>query len=594
MLDYRAPLEDMKFVLRELNDVPGLGEGDEGADVDADLEDAILEEAGKFCAEVIAPTREAGDEIGCVLDDGVVTTPPGFKAAWCALVDGGWTTLACSTEHGGQGLPTRLSLLVDEMVCSTNLAFGMFPGLTLGAYHAIDAHATTTLRDTFLPAMASGEWSGTMCLTESQCGTDLGLVRTKAVPRDDGSWRISGTKIFISAGEQDLTSNIIHLVLARIPGAPEGIGGISLFIVPKFTDDGNGAWIVRNGVRCERLEEKMGIHGSPTCELGFDEATGWLVGEENAGMSNMFTMMNAARLGVANQGIGIAEAAYQGAVTYARERLQGRALPGAEYPDLPADPIIVHPDVRRMLLTMRAYTQGARAMGAWLAAELDVSRQHPDAARRQSADDFVALMTPIAKALFTDIGSEVSNLGVQVFGGHGYIRDHGMEQLARDARITQIYEGTNGIQALDLVGRKLPAHTGRYLRGFFHPVRAFLEANAGNADLAEFVGPLSKAFERLQRATGQIAERGLNDPNEAAAASSDYLRLFGLTALGYMWARAAKVSLEREDDDPVEFYADKVATARFYMQRLLPQTSACFAAIMAGGASINDFREAAF
>ena len=589
-MQYEAPVADFEFILRELHQ-PDVGPS---AEIDADLERAVLEEAGKFCAEVLLPVRQSGDEHGCKWDDGHVTTAPGFKDAWDAFVESGWTTLACEPEHGGQGLPTRVAMLVDEMVCSTNIAFGMFPGLTLGAYHAINAHADESLKETYLPKMTTGEWSGTMCLTEPQCGTDLGLVRTRAVPQDDGSYRVTGTKIFISAGEHDLTDNIIHLVLARTPDAPEGIAGISLFIVPKFVPGANASWDERNGVRCQRLEKKMGIHGSPTCEIEFDGATGWLVGGLNRGMRNMFTMMNSARLGVANQGIGLAEAAYQGAVAYAKERLQGRSLRGPEHPDKPADPIIVHPDVRRMLLTMRAYTEGARALGAWIATELDTSRTHPDPDRRQAADDMVALMTPVAKAFFTDIGFEAANLGVQVYGGHGYISDHGMEQIARDARIAQIYEGTNGIQALDLVGRKLPAHTGRYLRGFFHPVREFLESNAADETMQPFIGPLSKSFERLQRATGHIAQRGLNDPTEAAAAATDYLRLFGLTAMGYMWARTVKIAYSHNDDDSSGFYADKIATARFYFDRLLPQGSGLFAAIMAGGASITEFREAAF
>jgi alkylation response protein AidB-like acyl-CoA dehydrogenase len=594
MIPYEAPVADMQFVLRELIQFDDTKLLPDFEGLDGDLENAILEEAGKLCSEVLAPVRQAGDEHGCTWDDGVVTTSPGFSEAWQAFVEGGWTTLSCRAEHGGQGLPTRISMLVDEMVCSTNLAFGMFPGLTLGAYHAIDSHASDELRSTYLPRMASGEWAGTMCLTEPQCGTDLGLVRTRAKPAADGSYEMTGTKIFISAGEHDLTDNIIHLVLARTPDAPAGIRGISLFVVPKFAQADDGAWTAGNGVRCNRIEHKMGINGSPTCEIEFDGAKGWLVGVENSGMRNMFTMMNAARLGVANQGVGLAEAAYQGAVGYARERLQGRSLRGAEHPDKPADPIIVHPDVRRMLLTMRAYTEGSRALGAWIATELDVSRRHEDAQTRQDADDFVALMTPIAKALFTDIGFECANLGVQVFGGHGYVRDNGMEQIARDARIAQIYEGTNGIQALDLVGRKLPSHTGRLLRGFFHPVRDFLETEGSDPEMAPFVAPVAKAFERLQRATGEIAQSGLNDPNEAAAAATDYLRLFGLTALGYMWARSVRVSLDNQANDESGFYANKVATARFFVDRLLPQTSGLFAAIMAGGGSITEFREASF
>lgn len=594
MPQYVAPLEDMRFALNELLDTSDLADIDALKEIDGELEDAILSEAGKFCAEVLAPLNHPGDTHGCNWDDGHVTTPPGFKEAYDGFVEGGWTTLAAAPEYGGQGLPTRLNLLVDEMICSTNLAFGMTPGLTLGAYHAIAAHADQTLKDKFLPNMAAGRWSGTMCLTEPHCGTDLGLLRTKAEPQKDGSYRVTGTKIFISAGEHDLTENIIHLVLAKLPDAPPGVRGISLFLVPKFRVDEDGNVGERNGVQCGAIEKKMGIHASPTCVMNFDDAQGFLVGVAHEGMRQMFTMMNAARLGVGNQGIGLAEAAYQGAVQYARERLQGRALKGPAHPDKPADPIIVHPDVRRMLLTMRAWAQGCRALATWISTELDISTKHPDPQRRQSADDFVQLMTPVVKAFCTDVGFESANLGVQVMGGHGYVSDHGMEQLVRDARIAQIYEGTNGIQALDLVGRKLGAHTGRYLRGFFHPVQAFIDEHMEHEEVADVITPLAKSFGRLQRASAHIAESGINDPDEAAAAATDYLRLFGLTAVGYMWARSAVVAASRLDNDPTGFYAEKIATARFYMQRVLPQSSAAFAALMAGGATITEFPEEAF
>ncbi|MEM7405257.1 MAG: acyl-CoA dehydrogenase C-terminal domain-containing protein [Pseudomonadota bacterium] len=593
MSHYAAPIDDMKFALRELVDTNALAEIDRFAEIDTELEDAILEEAGKFCAEVLAPLNGPGDAHGCTWNDGVVTTPPGFKEAYAGLVEGGWTTLSAAPEHGGQGLPARVSLLVDEMMIATNMAFSMTPGLTLGAYHAIAAHASDELKARYLPKMVSGEWSGTMCLTEPHCGTDLGLLRTRAEPQADSSYKLTGTKIFISAGEHDLTDNIIHLVLARLPDSPKGVHGISLFVVPKFALDSDGNPSGRNGVVCGAIEEKMGIHGSPTCVINFDEATGYLVGTENHGMRQMFTMMNAARLGVGNQGIGLTEAAYQKAVAYARERLQGRALKGAAHPDKSADPIIVHPDVRRMLLTMRASVEGGRGLAMWIATELDISHHHPDPERRREADDFVQLMTPIVKAYCTDLGLDCANLGIQIMGGHGYVRDHGMEQLSRDARITQIYEGTNGIQALDLVGRKLGAHTGRYLRGFFHPVEAFLSEHADNEALDGIVQPVAKSFGRLQRATAYLAESGLNDPDEAAAAATDYLKLFGLTAFGYVWARAALVASRRQED-PTGFYADKLATARFFAARILPGSSAAFGALMAGAGSIMDFREEAF
>jgi len=439
-----------------------------------------------------------------------------------------------------------------------------------------------------------------MCLTEPQCGTDLGLIRTKAVPNGatgpDGepAYKITGTKIFISAGEHDLTENILHLVLAKLPDAPPGAKGISLFLVPKFALKADGGLGARNGVACGAIEHKMGIKASSTCVMNFDAAEGYLIGAAHGGMRAMFTMMNTARLAVGMQGLGLAETAYQSAVAYARERTQGRALKGAKHPDKAADPIIVHPDVRKMLLSMRATIEGSRALAAWVAVAVDVAERHPDPARRQEADDLVALMTPIIKAYFTDTGYAATNLGMQVFGGHGYIREHGMEQLARDARIAQLYEGTNGIQALDLVGRKLPQNMGRLLRRFFHPVLAFIEDNQGEADLAEFILPLAKAFGRLQQATAWIAQQGLKDPDEAGAAASDYLRLFALTALAYMWARAAKVVIAMDKDQRRDFHEAKLATARFYMTRILPETSGLFAAINAGAAPIMEPQEAWF
>lgn len=595
MPGYEAPVRDMRFLFQELGDAAVLEDCSAFEVLTPDLVEAIFDEAGKFAAEVLQPLNAPGDEEGCHFDDGQVRTPEGFKAAYSGFVDGGWGTLTCHPDHGGQGLPGTLALLVEEMFSSANMAFAMYPGLTHGAYRALATHGAEALKAQFLPRLATGEWSGTMCLTEPQCGTDLGLVRTKAEPQDDGTFRLTGSKIFISAGEHDLSDNIIHLVLARMPDSPSGIRGISLFLVPKWHVDGEGNLGAENGVRCAAIEHKMGICASATCAINFDGAEGYLVGDRDRGMAAMFTMMNAARLGVGVQGLALAEAAYQGAVTYARERLQGRALKGATYPDKPADPIIVHPDVRRMLLTMRALTEGARALAVWVSAEHDVSLHHEDAARRQQADDLVQLLTPVVKAFFTDMGFEVSNIGVQVFGGHGYIRDHGMEQLVRDARITQIYEGTNGIQALDMVGRKLGAHMGRYLRAFFHPVSEFIEAETGDAEMEEFVVPLAKGFGRLQRVTARIAEEGLNDPDEAAGAASDYLKLFGYVALAYMWARMAKHAMNVQDPADPEFYDAKLRTARFYMQRLLPLSSAHFQAAMTSAAdTLMAFREADF
>ena len=587
MANYKAPLRDMRFVLYELHSgdklshLPGL------EDMTPDLIDPVLEEAAKVCEEVLHPLNRSGDEEGCTWENGTVRTPKGFKEAYKLFCDAGWTGLACDPDFGGQGMPQMINTLVSEMICATNLSFGMYPGLSHGCYTALHAHGSDELKQAYLPKLVDGSWAGTMCLTEPHCGTDLGLCRTKAVPQADGSYKITGTKIFISAGEHDMTDNIIHLVLARLPDAPKGIKGLSLFLVPKFMPDGT-----RNPAACGSIEHKMGIKASATCVMNFDDATGWLVGEPGKGMRAMFTMMNEERLAVGIQGLGLAEASYQGAVAYARDRLQGRSLSGIKAPDKAADPIIHHPDVRRMLLTIRATTEGSRALGAWVAHQLDVAEHGVEESERQNAHDFVALMTPIVKALFTDLAFEATNHGVQVFGGHGYIREHGMEQLVRDCRIAQIYEGANGIQALDLVGRKMPAHAGRYLRQFFHPVGDFIAQYAEDDDLAPFVQPLAKAFVRLQQATGQIARLGLGKPEEAGAAASDYLRLFGLTALAYMWARMAQIALPKAEEDA--FYKAKLGTARFFMERMLPQTSGLFSSLMAGGGSLMDFAEEAF
>ncbi|WP_395697352.1 acyl-CoA dehydrogenase C-terminal domain-containing protein [Methylocella sp.] len=595
MADYKAPLRDMRFVLFELFDGEGLARLPGYEEFTRDLIDPILEEGARFCEEVLHPLNRSGDEEGCRLENGVVRTPAGFPEAYRLFREGGWPSLAGDPEYGGQGLPHLVDVFITEMICSANLSFGLYPGLTHGACVALTAYGSQELKEAYLPKMVEGSWSGTMCLTEPHCGTDLGLLRTKAEPQPDGSYRLTGSKMFISAGEHDLTENIVHLVLARLPDAPKGVKGISLFLVPKFLPREDGAPGARNGVACGALEHKMGIKASATCVMNFDGATGWLVGEPHKGLRAMFSMMNMERVAVGLQGLGVAEASYQGASAYARERLQGRSLKGAKYPAKPADPIVVHPDVRRMLLTQRAYAEGGRALAAWTAQALDAARRDPDPARRREAEDFVALMTPIVKALLTDLGFEAANLGMQVLGGHGYIREHGMEQYARDARIAQIYEGANGIQALDLVGRKLPADFGRLLRSFFHPVSDYVEARKGDKALREFVEPLAKAFTRLQQATAQIARAGLRDPDEAGAAATDYLRLFGLVALAYLWARMAEVSLAKiAAGDEDRFYAGKIAVARFFMQRLLPQTGALHAAIMAGAGALMALEDADF
>ncbi|UCH73110.1 MAG: acyl-CoA dehydrogenase C-terminal domain-containing protein [Rhodospirillales bacterium] len=582
MTVYTAPIDDMRFVLNELLHAETLTELPGYEEATPDLVDAVLSEAGKLCEEVLLPLNRTGDEEGCTYENGVVRLPSGFKEAYEAFVQSGWGSLAADPEFGGQGLPATLGAMVKEMACSSNISLAILPGLTEGAYHLLERWGSDEQKAKWLPKMVEGTWSGTMCLTEPHSGTDLGLIRTRAEPADDGSYRISGTKIFISCGEQDATENIVHLVLAKLPDAPAGIRGISLFLVPKFLVKEDGAMGPRNGVACGSIEHKMGIKASPTCVMNFEDAEGYLVGPPHKGMRVMFTMMNDARLAVGMQGLGLAETAYQSAADYAKERLQGRSLSGAMAPDKPADPIIVHPDVRRMLLTMRAYTEGGRALAAWTALNLDIAAKHPDDARREEADDLVSLLTPIVKAFLTDIGSECANLGVQVFGGHGYIREWGMEQLVRDARIAQLYEGANGIQALDLVGRKMGQHTGRLLRRFFHPGMDFIEAEMEKSEMQDFVLPFAKAFGRLQQATAWIAQQGLRDPEEAGAAATDYLRLFGLTALAYLWARMAAVALEKAGDDETGFYRAKLATARFYMTRILPQTSSLFAAIMAG------------
>ncbi|MFH1806701.1 MAG: acyl-CoA dehydrogenase C-terminal domain-containing protein [Pseudomonadota bacterium] len=594
MAHYKAPLRDMRFVLTELFDYNDINQLPGCEDFTPDVVDAVLEESAKICEEVLFPLNRTGDEEGCHWEDGVVTTPKGFKEAYQTFAEGGWTGIACDPAYGGQGAPKTLNALVEEMICSTNLSFGMYPGLSYGAYAALHSHASDDIKTRYLPKMVAGTWAGTMCLTEPHCGTDLGIIRTKAEPRNDGSYAITGTKIFISAGEHDLTENIIHLVLAKLPDAPKGTKGISLFIVPKFMVGDDGSLGDRNKVKCGSIEHKMGIKASSTCVMNFDGATGWLVGDPHQGMPAMFTMMNQERLSVGIQGLGLGEASRQGAASYARDRLQGRALTGPKSPEKEADSLLVHPDVRRMLLTQRACNEGSRAMGIWVARALDTMKHHPDPVQREEADEFVQLMTPIVKALFTDWGFETTNLGVQVLGGHGYIREWGMEQYVRDARIAQIYEGTNGIQALDLVGRKLPAKAGRYLRRFFHPVQNYIEAHVSDEELGDFVQPLAKAFMRLQQATGEIAQRGVKNPDEAGAAATDYLRLFGLVAVAYMWAQMAEIALGKVDNDPEGFYRAKLVTAKFYMERILPQTGALFSAIMSGSATMMAMDEDAF
>ena len=598
-MTYRAPLRDLRFVYYELFDGAALAALPGFEDATPDTVEAVLEEMGKIATEVMQPLNAVGDEEGCRLENGSVRTPTGFRDAWNLLREGGWMGVTARPEYGGQGMPYSVGVAASELMIAANLSLSMYVFLTHGAYDALDHHASDELKKMFLPKLVDGSWAGTMCLTEPQSGTDLGLVRTRAVDAGDGAYKVTGSKIFISAGDQDITENILHLVLARTPDAPPGIKGISMFLVPKLKLEGER--LVPNGVTCPSIEHKLGIKGSATCVINFDNSIGYLVGEPNKGMRAMFTMMNAARLHVGVQGLAISEAAYQAAAAFARERLQGRALTGAKFPEQEADPILVHPDVRRMLLSIRAFNEGARALTAWIGMTIDYAESSPDPAEREAADDLAGLLTPIVKAFQTDLGFEMANVALQVHGGYGYVREYGVEQLVRDARITQIYEGTNGIQALDLVGRKLPAHTGRALRRFFHPVEAFLAAEAGNAALAEFTAPLAKAFERLQRATLWLATESLKNPEQAGAAATDYLHLFGWTALAYLWARMAKVALDKSaagdgklSRDEAAFYDAKVRTARFFFERLLPRSGAHFATLMSGSRTMMEFPDTAF
>ena len=600
MPTYKAPIDDIKFVLHEVLDIEKLATLPGYEEATADLIDHVLEEGAKFCENEVVPLNQVGDTVGCKYENGVVRTPPGFKEAYQHFAEQGWIGLAADPKYGGQGMPKLVNFVLEEVLCSANMAFSTYPGLSHGAYNAIEYWGSDELKDLYLPKLVDGTWSGTMCLTEPHCGTDLGLIRTKAVPNDDDSYKITGTKIFITAGEHDMTDNILHLVLARLPDAPEGIKGISLFLVPKFLPKQEGGdWVagMRNGIACGSIEHKMGLHGSATCVMNLDEATGWLVGDPHKGMRAMFTMMNAARLGVALQGLSAGEASYQNALAYAKERIQGRSLTGTKHPDKAADPIIVHPDVRKNLLTMKAFAEGARAMSYWVGMEIDRGIKDPDPDARQEADDLVALMTPILKAYQTDMGFDCANIGMQILGGHGYIHEWGMEQFARDARIAMIYEGANGIQALDLVGRKLPQNMGRLLRRFFHPVDAFIKAHAKDPDLAEFIGPLTKSFAKLQQVTAWIAQKGLKNPDEAGAASTDYLRIFALVGLAYMWARmvkAARAKLGNGANGNAAFYDSKVKTAQFFYARQLPQVNALATQAMSGAASLMALEEAAF
>ncbi|MEO1038821.1 MAG: acyl-CoA dehydrogenase C-terminal domain-containing protein [Pseudomonadota bacterium] len=587
MPTYTAPLRDHRFVLNDLLNVHQHGNLPGFADATPDIVDAILEEGAKLCENVLHPLNKVGDEEGCTLKDGEVTPPTGFKDAYKQMTEGGWTALSADPKYGGQGLPHYLNFAFNEMVTSSNMAFGMYPGLTGGASHALMTGGSDEQKELYLPKMVSGEWSGTMNLTEPHCGTDLGMLRTKAVPNGDGSYAITGQKIWISAGEHNMSENIIHLVLARTEGAPEGVKGISLFVVPKFLPDENGAPGERNALQCGGLEEKMGIHGNATCVMNYDGAKGWLVGEENKGLRIMFVMMNEARLGVGLQGLGLAETAYQYSLAFAQDRIQGRSLTGAKNPDGPADPIIVHPDVRRMLMDQKVFVEGGRAFAMWTALHGDLEFRAEDEETRTKAGDYMALLTPIIKAYLTDKGYDSVSKALQIHGGSGFTREWGVEQLLRDARITLIYEGTNGIQALDLVGRKLAMAGMRPINTFFAEIDAFVTENEGDEALAAYVGGLKDTKAKLVTATNWLVENGLANFDNAGAASTDYLHLFGLTSFAYMWARMAKVAAARiaaGTDDPV--YASKLATATYFVERWLPDADAHLARVEAGADSM--------
>jgi acyl-CoA dehydrogenase len=598
MPTYKAPVDDVMFLIEDVFHIERYANLPGFADASPDVIAAILSEAGKFCEQVVTPLNRIGDRQGCRRhDDGRVTTPPGFRQAFGELAAGGWIGMSAPVEFGGQGLPGLMTEIVLEFLGSANMAFSMYAGLTQGAIAALLAHGSSEQKAIFVPKMVGGEWTGTMNLTEPHCGTDLGLLRTKAVKQADGRYAITGTKIFISAGEHDLSDNIVHLVLARIEGAPTGVKGLSLFLVPKRLSGPEGAPDQPNGVSCGAIEDKMGIHGNATCVMNFDGAIGSLVGEENRGLNAMFTMMNSARLAVGVQGLALSEVAYQNAVTYAKERLQGRALTGPQYPQQSADPIIVHPDVRRTLMTIRAFNEAARALVVYTALQHDVAQRADDAPARQAADDFMGLLTPVIKGVFTDTGFANAVMAQQVYGGHGYVTESGMEQFVRDARIAMIYEGTNGIQALDLVGRKLARDGGRAVSAFFKELEAYLAEQGGNEAMKPYVVPLRAALGHLQQATMWLAGNAPANPDHAGAGAYDYMHLFGLVALGYMWCRMAEAAtrkLTAGADGRAARLNAKLVTGRFFMERLLPETAAQLARLKAGAATTMELPADAF
>ena len=590
MSQYTPPIRDMQFVLHEMFNAEATFKGIPAfEEIDADTMNQIMEEGGKFCSEVLQPLNAVGDSEGCTLNkvDHSLKTPTGFKEAYQQFVEAGWASLSCDPNYGGQGLPVTVNQAFYEMMNAANQAWTMYPGLTHGAYDCLHEHGSQEQKDLYLPKLTSGEWTGTMCLTEPHCGTDLGMLRSKAEPQADGSYKITGAKIFISSGEHDMAENIIHLVLARLPDAPQGTKGISLFLVPKFIPNADGTLGARNPIFCGAIEHKMGIHGNATCQMNLDGASGWLIGQPHRGLAAMFVMMNAARLGVGMQSLGLTEVAYQNAVVYAKDRIQSRSLTGPKATDKPADPIIVHPDVRKMLLTTRAYAEGGRALCFWTALELDKELNHPDEAVRKEASDMVALATPIVKAFITDNAWEATSHCMQVYGGHGYIAEWGMEQYVRDSRINMIYEGTNTIQSLDLLGRKVLGDGGAKLMKFGKMVRALCEAEANNPAMKEFVEPLADLGDKVSKLTMEIGGKAMQNPDEVGAAAVDYLRVVGHLFYGYFFAQAAKIALEKQASGD-KFYTAKLHTARFYFQKMLPETAMLIRKARAGSASLME------
>ena len=592
MVKYKAPLREYEFILREVLDIEKeLGSYPEYSEATWDMIEMVSEQFAKINEDYWLPSAKEGDEVGVKFDNGNVIVPDSMKEATKIVIEGGLTQLFGHQEYGGMEFPNVISVLSDEMSCAANMSLGIYLGLTKGAYHCIHKHGSEEIRQRYLPKFLSGEWFGTMCLTEAHCGTDLGLIRTTATP-DGDKYSVSGQKIFISCGEHDMAENIIHLVLARLPDAPKGVKGISLFLIPKYKVNEDGTLGDHNNVNCVSIEEKMGVHGSATCVMSFEDSEGYLIGELNEGLAAMFSMMNTERIAVGLQGLGQAEIAYQNALAYAKDRIQGRDLKGPKNPDDEADPLIVHPDIRRMLMRSKALIDSGRMLASWTALSIDKSEKDPDPKVRKEHNDLVELMTPIIKALLTDYGVEITSEMMQVFGGHGYIKEYGMEQFYRDVRIAPIWEGTNGIQALDLAGRKMPQHMGRLLRRFFHPALEFIDDNKDDDNMKEFVEPFGKALKGLQKTTLYMAQKGLSNPYEIGAAATDYLRQFGLVAMGYMWLLMLKVAYAKKDTD--SYYEHKIITARFFFERILPETLSRAIAIGSGSKTMMSLPDEGF